>query len=177
MEAGSLIVWSWPKQSSKPENRLLAINQLCALVAKKANGFLGYIKRRVSSSSREVILPLHSALVRPHLEYCIQVWATQYKKGRDLLERVQQGATKMIKGLEHLSYKKRLSDQGLFSLKKRSLKRGLINVCKYLRCRRQRDEARLFSVVCGDWKRGNGHRLKHRKFCINVQKNFMVRVT
>ena len=124
------------------------------------------------SRSREVILPLYSALVRPHLEYCIQFWAPRYKKDRDLLQRLQQRAVKMIKGLEHLSYKKRLSDQGLFSLKKRSLKRGLINVCKYLRCRRQRDEARLFSVVCGDRARGNGHKLEHRKFCTNVQRNF-----
>ncbi|GAB0188162.1 cAMP-dependent protein kinase inhibitor alpha [Grus japonensis] len=52
----------------------------CALAAQKANRVLGCIKRSVTSRSREVILPLHSALVRPHLEHCIQLWGPQHKK-------------------------------------------------------------------------------------------------
>ncbi|PKU37421.1 rna-directed dna polymerase from mobile element jockey-like [Limosa lapponica baueri] len=82
----------------------LSMNEQCAAVAKQANRMLGCINKGITIRDIEVIIPLTSALVRPHLEYCVQFWSPLCKKDVDRLERVQRRATNMIKGLGSVPY-------------------------------------------------------------------------
>jgi len=67
----------------------LSMKQCCAPVERKASSILGCIRRNVTSRSKEALLSLFLALVRPHLKYCVQFWAPQYKIEVGRLKRVQ----------------------------------------------------------------------------------------
>ena len=65
-------------------------------------------------------------------DVCIQMWSPQYRREIDLLECIQKRATKLIHGVEHLSYKDRLRELGLFSMEKGRLQGDLIMAFQYV---------------------------------------------
>ena len=114
------------------DQRNMKVSEQCRIAASKGNQILGMIRRNITYKEKGLIVPLYKAIVRPHLEYCIQAWRPYLRKDIDILEKVQRRTTKLIAGLRDLSYDDRLKECGLTTLETRRLRGDQIEVFKIL---------------------------------------------
>jgi hypothetical protein len=104
----------------------------CAKAAAKGNQILGLINRTITCKKQKVMLKLYKFLVRPHLEYCIQVWRPHLVKDIEVLEKVQRRATRMIDECKNRTYEERLKITGLTDLETRRTRADMLEVFKIL---------------------------------------------
>ena len=113
-------------------NANMKVSVQCRIAASKGNQVLGMIRRNITYKENSLIVPLYKAIVRPHLEYCIQAWNPHIRKDIDMLEKIQRRATKLIPELRDLRYEERLKECGLTTLETRRLRGDQIEVFNIL---------------------------------------------
>uniref|UniRef100_A0A8C5LYI6 Reverse transcriptase domain-containing protein n=1 Tax=Leptobrachium leishanense TaxID=445787 RepID=A0A8C5LYI6_9ANUR len=150
----------------------LRVSSQCNRAAGNASRMLGCVGRGISSRKREVLMPLYRALVRPHLEYCVQYWRPYLQKDIDILERVQRRATKMVYGLKEKSYQERLNDLNMYSLEKRRDRGDMIETFKYVKGIHKVEEGSIFKRKQNSKTRGHSLRLEGQRFKSNIRKHY-----
>ena len=144
---------------------------ILGIAASKGNQILGLIRRNITYKGKKLIIPLYKAIVRPHLEYCIQTWRPYRKKDIDTLERIQRRATEMIPELRDLSYEERLKECGLTTLETRRLRGDQIEVFKILNGYENIDRNMFFSLKKDSRTRGHEVKLVKDQCRLDIRKH------
>ena len=149
----------------------MKVSEQCGIAASKGNQILGLIRRNITYKGKKLIIPLYKAIVRPHLEYCIQAWRPYRKKDIDTLERIQRRATKMIPELRDLSYEECLKECGLTTLETRRLRGDQIEVFKILNGYENIDRNMFFSLKKDSRTRGYEVKLVKDQCRLDIRKH------
>ena len=151
-------------------NANMKVSEQCRIAASKGNQVLGMIRRNISYKDKSLIVPLYKAIVRPHLEYCIQAWSPYLRKDIDMLEKIQRRATKLIPGLRDLRYEERLKECGLTTLETRRLRGDQIEVFKILNGYENIDSNIFFEIQESKITRGHNYTLVKKQSRLDVRK-------
>ena len=153
-------------------NANMKVSEQCRIAASKGNQVLGMILRNITYIYKEksLIVPLYKAIVRPHLEYCIQAWSPYLRKDIDMLEKIQRRATKLIPGLRDLSYEERLNECGLTTLETRRLRGDQIELFKILKGYENIDSNIFSEIKESKITRGHNFTLVKKQSRLDVRK-------
>ncbi|XP_071945954.1 uncharacterized protein B0403.1-like [Antedon mediterranea] len=102
-------------------------------IVAKANGRIAMIRRTFTYLDKEIFIPLYKTLIRPLLEYCVQVWSPNQVGLKKILERAQNRATKLVPELRNLPADERLAMLHLPTLQERRDRGDLIEMFKIIR--------------------------------------------
>ena len=144
----------------------------------KANRILAITRRTFECIYDDTFCMLFKGLVRPHLEYAAPVWSPHTVKQKDLLENVQRRATKLVPGLQQLSYPDRLRKLKLPTLAYRRARGDMIQMYKILTNNKDGYDKTLPSMFSySNNKRGHSKRLILPRTNKEIRtKNFNIRV-
>ena len=141
-------------------------------IVNKANRMVGMIKIGFSYLDKDMFMNLYPVLVRPLLEYCVQVWSPNKQKHIDLLEGVQRRATKAVPGLRNMSYEERLRELGLLRLEDRRVRGDMIETYKIISGKEDINSGLFFKMapVRGDPETARNLKIYKERFMSNKRK-------
>ena len=144
----------------------------CAEAARKGNWILGLIRRHFNFLDKDIVVRLFKQLVRPHLEYAVQVWNPYFSKDKQLIENVQRRATRLISCLRDMPYEERLRRLGLTSLELRRIRGDLIQVFKIVNGLDGLSFDYFFDFSNVTTNRGHRLKLRGKRCRLDVRKYF-----
>jgi hypothetical protein len=150
-------------------DKSLKVSHQCTAVVKKANKILGLISRSFEVKNKNNIITLYKSLVRPHLEYCSQVWSPHLRKDVVKIEKVQRRATKLIPSLRNLPYEDRLKKLNLTTLEQRRIRMDMMEIYKILHSIDKLDYHKYISIS-NNITRGNGIKLRKKTVNSDISK-------
>ena len=152
-------------------DKSLSFSNHVAEATRKANVKLGLIKRSFTALNERGWLKLYKAIIRPTLEYCNSVWTPLFKKDEDLLEKVQQRATRLLPHLRHLEYAERLRTLNLPTLSYRRQRAELIQIFKIIKGYDRVNPYQFFHFEDGGRTRGHSKKIKKVRFNLKIRQN------
>ena len=153
--AGAKYTMNGAELSSTEEERDIGVritanlkpSRQCNEAARRAAGVLGQISRSFHYRDKKTFLQLYKQYVRPHMEFAVPTWSPWTVADKEVLEKVQERAIRMISGLKGETYEERLAELGMPSLELRRVHYDLVQVYKIIRGKDNVDPSTWFELV------------------------------